>query len=126
MCVESVTWPDDKRRSAKNTRHLSGLSWCPPPARIVCGSMNTAIHRHRFPVLAVVALAAVVFAGFARTYYLKYFFDTPPLRLIAQVHGVLATLWIALHYTQARLFSAAPVALPKPPRHVPARGGGLA
>jgi hypothetical protein len=68
--------------------------------------MNTATLRNRFPVVVVVALAAVVFLGFARTYYLKFLFETPPLRLIAQVHGALATLWLVLHYTQARLVAA--------------------
>jgi len=64
--------------------------------------MNTLI-RNRFPVIAVVAVSAVMFVGFARTYYLKFLFDAPPLSVAAQVHGLLATLWLVLHYTQARL-----------------------
>ncbi len=65
-----------------------------------------AIIRNRFPVVVVIALGAVVFLGFARTYYLRYLFDASPLTVMAHVHGVLATLWIALHYTQARLIAA--------------------
>lgn len=68
--------------------------------------MNTATLRNRFPVIAVVALAIVVFVGFSQTYYLKVLFHTRSLSLLAQVHGALATLWIALHYTQARLVAA--------------------
>src|SRR3954470_3730068 len=67
--------------------------------------MNTII-RPRFPVIAVVALSALIFVGFARTYYLKFLFDVPPLTRTAQLHGLLATLWLVLHYTQARLVAA--------------------
>lgn len=68
--------------------------------------MNTVITRNRFPVLAAAFLAAAVLIGFARTYYLRHWFDLPPLTRLAQVHGLLWTLWIFLHYTQARLVSA--------------------
>ena len=67
--------------------------------------MNTII-RNRFPIIAVYALAAVIFVGFARTYYLKFLFEAPPLRVAAQLHGLMATLWLVLHYTQARLIAA--------------------
>lgn len=65
-----------------------------------------AILRNRFPLVAVVALAAVVFLGFARTYYLRVFFELPPLARAAHVHGIIATLWLVLHYTQAKLIAA--------------------
>jgi hypothetical protein len=65
-----------------------------------------AIIRNRFPVIAVVAVSAVMFAGFARTYYLKVLFDLPPLTVAAHLHGLLATLWLVLHYAQARLVAA--------------------
>jgi hypothetical protein len=68
--------------------------------------MNTVIVRYRFHILAVAGLAAVVFAGFAKTYYLRVLFDGPPLAQAAHLHGILATAWIALHYTQARLVAA--------------------
>jgi hypothetical protein len=68
--------------------------------------MNTVIARRRFHVLAAAALAVAVIAGFAKTYYLRIFFDGPPLAQAPHVHGFLATLWIALHYTQARLIAA--------------------
>jgi hypothetical protein len=65
-----------------------------------------AIIRNRFPVIVVVAASAVMVAGFARTYYLKFLFDAPPLSVAAQLHGLLATMWLALHYTQARLIAS--------------------
>src|SRR5215213_11072870 len=68
--------------------------------------MNTLIERHRFHAVAVAALAAAVFVGFARTYYFRAFFDSPPLARAAHLHGLIATVWIALHYTQARLVAA--------------------
>jgi hypothetical protein len=68
--------------------------------------MNTVIARYRFHILAVAGLGATVFAGFAKTYYLRAFFDGPPLAQAAHLHGILATAWIALHYTQARLVAA--------------------
>jgi hypothetical protein len=67
--------------------------------------MNAVI-RNRFPIIAVYVLAAVIFVGFARTYYLKFLFEAPPLRVAAQLHGLMATLWLVLHYTQARLVAA--------------------
>jgi hypothetical protein len=68
--------------------------------------MNTLIIRNRFPALAAAVLAAAVIVGFARTYYLRTWFELPPLTRMAHVHGVLWTLWLALHYTQARLVGA--------------------
>jgi hypothetical protein len=68
--------------------------------------MNTLIARPRFHAIAVAALAAAVFAGFAKTFYFRIFLDSPPLARAAQLHGIIATVWIALHYTQARLVAA--------------------
>jgi hypothetical protein len=51
------------------------------------------------------ALAAllVVFAGFARTYYLKTAFGTPDLSAFKHVHGLVMTAWFALFLVQVRL-----------------------
>ena len=68
--------------------------------------MNTLIARHRFHAVAVAALAAAVFAGFAKTYYLRVLSGSPPLARPEHIHGMIATVWIALHYTQARLVAA--------------------
>jgi hypothetical protein len=68
--------------------------------------MNTLIARYRFHAVAVAALAATVFAAFAKTYYFSVFLDSPPLTKAAHLHGIIATAWVALHYTQARLVAA--------------------
>jgi hypothetical protein len=68
--------------------------------------MNTIVARYRFHAVAVAALAAVVFTGFAKTYYFRVFSGSPPLAQAAHLHGIIATVWIALHYTQARLIAA--------------------
>ncbi|HEX6396731.1 MAG TPA: hypothetical protein VFZ95_04860, partial [Steroidobacteraceae bacterium] len=65
-----------------------------------------AIPRPRFHVIAIVAIAAVVFAGFARTFYLRPWFEVPVLTQLLVVHGVMFTAWLVLHYTQARLIAA--------------------
>jgi hypothetical protein len=48
----------------------------------------------------------LVFAGFARTYYLKGVFDTPELPRLVHVHGIVMTLWVALFVAQVRLVSS--------------------
>lgn len=69
--------------------------------------MNTTTAvRNPFPVLTAGAIAILAFAGFARSYYLKFLFDAPPLTVAMHLHGLLATLWIALHFIQARLIAA--------------------
>ena len=40
-----------------------------------------------YPVFAL-ALALVVFAGFARTYYLRTWFDVPPITLLVHLHSL--------------------------------------
>jgi hypothetical protein len=68
--------------------------------------MNTSTIRPQFQVLILAALCAAAIVGFARTYYLRFLFELPPLTRAAHVHGLLATLWLALHFTQARLIAA--------------------
>ena len=52
-----------------------------------------------------VILAAVLF-GFSRTYYLKEFFDAPPLPLIFHVHAVIFAAWLVLLIVQTSLVSS--------------------
>jgi hypothetical protein len=51
------------------------------------------------------AMAAVAFAGFARTYYLAGFNDGPKPTIgpMVHIHGALATAWIVLLIVQTRL-----------------------
>jgi hypothetical protein len=55
-------------------------------------------------LLAAVVIPLIVLAGFARTYYLKGFFATPPLpSLIVHVHGIVMTAWVVLFIVQITL-----------------------
>jgi hypothetical protein len=68
--------------------------------------MNAVLPRPRFHVIAIYAIAALVFVGFARTFFLKYWFETPPLTRLLHLHGAVFTAWLVLHYTQARLIAS--------------------
>jgi hypothetical protein len=52
------------------------------------------------------AIALTIFAGFARTYYLKDVFGSPALSPLAHLHGLLFTSWILLFAVQTTLISA--------------------
>ncbi|MFT3792571.1 MAG: hypothetical protein QM741_16240 [Rudaea sp.] len=65
----------------------------------------------RFFLAAAVAVAAIVFAGFAPTYYLKAWFGTPPLSLLVHAHGLIMTAWIALFLTQTLLAATGRIGL---------------
>jgi hypothetical protein len=58
---------------------------------------------HRFFIVAGLAAFAIVVIGFARTYYLKSLFGTPPLPWLVHLHGFLMTSWFALFFVQVRL-----------------------
>lgn len=61
---------------------------------------------HRFFMAAAVGIASIVFAGFARSYYLKSLFGMPALPLMLHVHGLVMTSWIVLFFTQTCLIAA--------------------
>lgn len=58
-----------------------------------------------YPLMAV-AMTLVVFVGFARTYYLKSYFDTPPLTPLRIAHGAVFTTWMVLFIVQTGLVAA--------------------
>jgi hypothetical protein len=65
---------------------------------------NAAHNPDRIFFVTMTALAfAIVFVGFAPTFYLKEFFDTPPLKPLVHVHGIAFTLWPLLIVTQVLL-----------------------
>ena len=65
-----------------------------------------AVDRSLYGAIAAV-FAVLVFAGFARTYYLKLLFDLPPLpSLVVHAHGMVMTAWVLLFMTQVRLIAA--------------------
>ena len=61
--------------------------------------------RGSFYTWAAVGTFLIIFAGFARTYYLKILFGTPALPLLLHLHGLIFTLWFALFFIQARLIA---------------------
>ena len=52
-----------------------------------------------------VAMFCVNFAGFGPTFFLRPFFDVPPIPLYLYLHGVVGTAWFALVVTQAVLIA---------------------
>jgi hypothetical protein len=61
---------------------------------------------HFFYAGMAVLVAAIVFAGFARTYYLKDLFGRPALRPLLHLHGFLFTCWFLLLLGQVTLVAA--------------------
>jgi hypothetical protein len=57
-----------------------------------------------FAAMAVVSLA-VIFIGFARTYYLAGIFKAPLPNLLVHIHGAVFSLWIFLFITQICLIT---------------------
>jgi hypothetical protein len=64
-----------------------------------------AVPRHRFYQAAALAMAALVLAGFARTYYLRVFLEVPPITRLLHLHAALFTAWVALFVTQTQLIA---------------------
>lgn len=70
--------------------------------------MNVTLTRrpdHRFYFYGAAAAFTVVFAGFARSYFLKTWFGKPALPWLLHLHGALMTSWFLLFFVQARLVS---------------------
>ena len=53
-----------------------------------------------------VAFLLIVFAGFARTYYLRPYFGTPQLTPLLHLHGLIFSSWIVLLLAQTVLVAA--------------------
>ena len=69
------------------------------------GTIHTTGHR-RFYFYALVCAAIILFAGFAKTYFLKSFFGTPSLYPLLHVHGFMMTAWFLLFGIQTWLVEA--------------------
>lgn len=66
--------------------------------------MPARINDRRLYILAAIVIPLIVLAGFARTYYLKPFFNTPDLpNRIVQLHGIVMTAWVLLFIVQISL-----------------------
>jgi hypothetical protein len=58
---------------------------------------------HAFYAWVAVAAALVIFAGFARTFYLRSISGAPPLSPLLFAHGVVMTTWMVLFIAQVLL-----------------------
>lgn len=65
-----------------------------------------AVVRNRFYAAFAVAMAVFVVAAFARTYYLRYWFDVPPITVLVHLHSIVFTAWVVLFIIQTRLIAA--------------------
>jgi hypothetical protein len=62
------------------------------------------VNDRRLYILAAILTPLIVLVGFARTYYLKPFFDTPDIAgRIVHLHGIVMTAWVLLFVTQISL-----------------------
>ena len=58
----------------------------------------------RVYAVAAIMFLVIVFIGFARTYYLKFAFTTPPIPgLLVHLHGLLMTIWVGYFISQVWL-----------------------
>jgi hypothetical protein len=69
--------------------------------------MNLSVSRDRSRLYALTGFAIFVIAliGFSRTYYLRAWFDVPPLTVRLHLHGLVLTLWLVLFLVQSTLIS---------------------
>jgi hypothetical protein len=70
-----------------------------------------ALSHDRYYTAVAVATFLIVFAGFARTYFLKVWSGARPLPIYLHLHWLIFTLWFALFFVQARLVARHRVAL---------------
>jgi hypothetical protein len=62
--------------------------------------------RSSFFFMAHAALFVLVLVGFAPTFFLRAFFDVPPIRASLYIHGTVLTLWFSLALAQGWLIGA--------------------
>ena len=65
------------------------------------------VREHRIYILAAILFPLIVLIGFARTYYLRSFFDVTPLAsLLVHMHGAVMTAWVGLFIAQVWFISS--------------------
>jgi hypothetical protein len=70
-------------------------------------SIPRSVKDRRLYIWFAVFMPLIVLVGFARTYYLKGFFDTPAIPgLLVHLHGIVMTSWVILFVTQVWLVAA--------------------
>jgi hypothetical protein len=62
--------------------------------------------RSRFYPQIALGLALFVIVAFARTYYLRFLSDQPPLVMLVHLHGLVFTAWLLLFVVQTRFVAA--------------------
>jgi hypothetical protein len=69
--------------------------------------MNLGLSHDRGRLYRLTGAAVLVIAliGFSRTYYLRTWFDLPPLTVRLHLHGLVLTLWLGLFLVQSTLIS---------------------
>lgn len=80
-------------------------------------------HDRRFFMGMALVIAAIVFAGFAPTFYLRTFYHPEPLQSVFQIHGLVFSAWVVLFVVQTALVSARRTDIH---RRLGVVGGGLA
>src|SRR5579875_3324083 len=93
-------------RSTAHEVTSSKAAHVPRPAGVALRSID-----HRFYLAMSVAVAITVFAGFAKSFYLRSYFQRPPLHLVTGIHGLLNTGWILLFVVQNALITTGRPAL---------------
>ena len=74
---------------------------------MVANSVIISRQRERlFYTFMAAAILITVFAGFARTYFLRPYFDARPLLPLLHLHGFVFTSWIVLTVLQVALVAA--------------------
>jgi len=73
------------------------------PAQAVFASRR---RERLFYTCMAVAVVFTVFAGFARTYFLRPYFDARPLQPLLHLHGLIFASWVALFLIQTSLVAA--------------------
>jgi hypothetical protein len=61
--------------------------------------------RSRTFILSALILAAIMFIGFAKNYYLRAWIGTRPITFMVHLHGLIMTAWVFLFLTQTLLIA---------------------
>lgn len=72
---------------------------------VTTGRTIRATGERRFYAWGAAVIAVTALVGFARTYYLKTAFGTPPLSALLHAHAALMTAWVLLFFAQTRLIA---------------------
>jgi hypothetical protein len=67
---------------------------------------SLASNDRRFFLAMSIAIALVVFVGFAPTFYLRAYYHAEPLPSVFAIHGAVFSAWVVLFVVQAALVSA--------------------